>query len=42
MASVRGGHDGLGEGLGVGRTTGAEAATDLWAVKGIAALTELN
>jgi hypothetical protein len=42
MASVLRGHDGLGDGLGVGRTTGAEAATTGRLTAGTAALTELN
>ncbi len=42
MARVLRGQDGLGDGLGVARTTGAEAAIDAWPAKGVAALTELN
>jgi hypothetical protein len=42
MASVLGGHGGLGEGLAVGVATGADAATDAWLAEGVAALTELN
>ena len=42
IASVLSGHDGLGDGLGVGRATGAEAASDAWPTVGTAALTELN
>jgi hypothetical protein len=42
MASILGAQDGLGDGLGVGRATGAEAATNAWRMVGTAALTELN
>jgi hypothetical protein len=42
IASVIGGQDRVGDGLGVGRATGAEAATEGWPTVGIAALTELN
>jgi hypothetical protein len=42
MASVLGGQEGLGDGLGVGRTTGADAATTGRLTAGTAALTELN
>jgi hypothetical protein len=41
MASILGAQDGLGDGLGVGRATGAEAALRAWLV-GTAALTELS
>jgi hypothetical protein len=42
MASIMGGHDGLGDGLGVGVATGADTAIDEWPPAGTAALTELN
>jgi len=42
IASVLSGHEGVGDGLGVGRATGAEAAADACLTAGPAALTELN
>jgi len=42
MASIMGGHDGLGDGLGVAVATGADTAIDEWPPVGTAALTELN
>jgi hypothetical protein len=42
IASVRGGQDGVGDGLGVAVATGAATATGARLTAGIAALTELN
>jgi hypothetical protein len=42
MASVLRGQEALGDGLGDGKATGAEEATDACLAAGPAALTELN